>query len=105
MMLLEPTLQAYLMTAALLFVAGVLCMATKRNAIGVLMGVEMVLTAANFNLVAFARYGKLGIDGHIFALFVIVLAAGEAAIALAIALNFYNNFATIDVDRADNLKG
>lgn len=103
--MLHPTLQAYLMTAAGLFVCGLLCMMTKRNAVGVLMGVEMILTAANINLVAFGRYGRLGIDGHLFALFVIVLAAGEAAIALAIALNFYNNFATIDVDRAEQLKG
>lgn len=104
-MLLEPTLQAYLIVAAAMFVAGLLCMTTKRNAIGVLMGVELILTAANINLLTFARYGRLGLDGHIFALFVIVLAAGEAALALAIALNFYNNFSTIDVDRAENLKG
>lgn len=103
--MLTPTLDAYLLVAAALFVAGVMCMATKRNAIGVLMGVELILTAANINLVAFSRYGILGLDGQILALFVIVMAAGEAAIALAIALNFYNNFETIDVDRAANLKG
>ena len=101
----EPSLSTYLLTAAVLFVCGVLCMATKRNAIGVLMGVELILTACNLNLVTFSRYGWLGLDGQIFALFVIVMAAGEAAIALAIALNFYNNFSTIDVDRAENLKG
>lgn len=103
-MILE-SLNAYLLTAAAMFVCGILCMITKRNAIGVLMGVELVLTAANINLLAFSRYGRLGLDGHVFALFVIVLAAGEAAIALAIALNFYNNFSTIDVDRAEQLKG
>lgn len=104
-MLLQPSLEIYLLAGAAMFVCGVLCMVSKRNAIGVLMGVELILTAANVNFVAFARYGRLGLDGHIFALFVIVLAAGEAAIALAIALNFYNNFTTIDVDRAENLKG
>jgi NADH-quinone oxidoreductase subunit K len=103
--MLEPSLQAYLITSAAMFVAGLVCMGTKRNAIGVLMGVELVLTAANINLVAFGTWGRLGLDGHIVALFAIVLAAGEAAVALAIALNFYNNFATIDVDRAENLKG
>ena len=103
--LLEPKLNAYLLTAAALFVCGVLCMVTKRNAIGVLMGVELILTSANINLIAFDRYGSLGLDAHLMSLFVIVLAAGEAAIALAIALNFYNNFSTIDVDRAANLKG
>ncbi len=90
---------------AVLFVSGVVCMATKRNAIGVLMGVELVLNAANLNFVAFARHTALGLDGQVFSLFVIVLAAAEAAVALAIALNFYNNHLTIDVDRADELQG
>lgn len=93
------------MIGAVLFVCGVICMATKRNAIGVLMGVELVLNGANVNFVAFSRYSALGIDGQIYSLFVIVLAAAEAAVALAIALNFYNNHLTIDVDRANKLKG
>ena len=98
-------LNMYLFVAAVLFVCGVVCMATKRNAIGILMGIELVLNGANLNFVAFARHTALGIDGQVFSLFVIVLAAAEAAIALAIALNFYNNHLTIDVDRADELKG
>ena len=93
------------MVGAVLFVCGVICMATKRNAIGVLMGVELVLNGANVNFVAFSHYTALGIDGQIYSLFVIVLAAAEAAVALAIALNFYNNHLTIDVDRASKLKG
>ncbi|SFI17405.1 NADH-quinone oxidoreductase subunit NuoK [Planctomicrobium piriforme] len=97
-------LNAYLAVAAVLFTCGLVCMATKRNGIGVLMGVELVLNGANVNLVAFSEYGLLGLDGQIMALFVIVLAAAEAAIALAIALNFYNNHLTIDVDRANELK-
>ena len=101
----EPTLSRYLMIGAVLFVCGVICMATKRNAIGILMGVELVLNGANVNLVAFSHYTTLGIDGQIYSLFVIVLAAAEAAVALAIALNFYNNHLTIDVDRANKLKG
>ncbi len=80
-------------------------MATKRNAIGILMGVELILTAATLNFVAFSRFTPLGLDGQAMALFVIVLAAAEAAVALAIVLNFYNNHMTIDVDRADELKG
>lgn len=94
---------------AVLFVTGVLCMATKRNALGVLMGVELVLNGANINFIAlgskYLREDTLGLDGQMIALFVIVLAAAEAAVALAIALNFYNNHATIDVDQADDLKG
>ena len=98
-------LNHYLIVGAVLFVCGVVCMATKRNGIGVLMGVELVLNGANLNFVAFARYTRLGLDGQVIALFVIVLAAAEAAIALAIALNFYNNHLTIDVDKADELRG
>lgn len=98
-------LAEYLVVAGILFVCGVVCMATKRNGIGVLMGVELVLNGANLNFVAFAKYTKLGLDGQVISLFVIVLAAAEAAIALAIALNFYNNHLTIDVDRGDELKG
>ncbi|MEX0728286.1 MAG: NADH-quinone oxidoreductase subunit NuoK [Planctomycetaceae bacterium] len=98
-------LKLFLLVGAVLFVCGVICMTSKRNGIGVLIGVELVLNAANLNFVAFSRYTPLGLDGQIIALFVIVLAAAEAAVALAIALNFYNNHLTIDVDRADELRG
>lgn len=101
----EVGLNNYLMVAAILFVCGVICMTTKRNGIGVLMGVELVLNAANINFVAFSRYTSFGLDGQIYSLFVIVLAAAEAAVALAIALSFYNNHLTIDVDRGDELRG
>lgn len=105
------SLNHFLILGALLFVCGLLSMMVKRNAIGILMGVELILNAANLNLVAFNRYRWAGdaarpaLDGQIFAIFVIVLAAAEAAVALAIFLNFYNNFSTIDVERAQNLKG
>ncbi|QDU95407.1 NADH-quinone oxidoreductase subunit NuoK [Lignipirellula cremea] len=108
-LLAQITVSHYLAVGAVLFVTGVVCMATKRNVIGVLMGVELVLNGANINFVAFGskylREETIGLDGQLIALFVIVLAAAEAAVALAIALNFYNNHATIDVDRADELKG
>jgi NADH:ubiquinone oxidoreductase subunit K len=102
----------FMAVGAVLFVCGAVCMATKRNALGVLMGIELVLNGANVNFVAlgspYLRNDSnlsLGLDGQLVALFVIVLAAAEAAVALAIALNYYNNHATIDVDRADELKG
>jgi NADH-quinone oxidoreductase subunit K len=102
----EVGLEHFLLLGALLFVCGALCMATKRNAIGVLIGVELVLNGANINFVAFARYNPVfEIEGMTFALFVIVLAAAEAAVALAIVLNFYNNHLTVDVDTAEELKG
>lgn len=102
----------FMVVGAVLFVSGAICMATKRNALGVLMGIELVLNGANVNFVAFGSdllfpggSSRLGLDGQLIALFVIVLAAAEAAIALAIVLNYYNNHATVDVDRADELKG
>ncbi len=99
----------YMFVGAVMFVTGVLCMATKRNALGILMGVELVLNGANINFIAMGspllRAQNLGLDGQLIALFVIVLAAAEAAVALAIALNFYNSFSTIDVDQANTLKG
>ena len=98
-------LNLFLGVGAILFVCGVLCMTTKRNAIGILMGVELVLNGANLNLVAFSKYGTLGLDGQVMSLFVIVLAAAEAAVALAIVLSFYNNHQTVDVDQASELSG
>jgi NAD(P)H-quinone oxidoreductase subunit 4L len=100
----------YMIVGAIMFVAGAVCMATKRNALGVLMGIELVLNGANVNFVALGseylrpHAQSIGLDGQLIALFVIVLAAAEAAVALAITLNFYNNHATVDVDRADELK-
>jgi len=102
----EQGLQGFLLLGALLFTCGVVCMAIKRNAIGILMGVELVLNGATINFVAFAHFNPtFEIEGQIFALFVIVLAAAEAAVALAIVLNFYNNHMTVDVDTAEELKG
>jgi NADH-quinone oxidoreductase subunit K len=105
-------LHHYLVLGAFLFVCGLLTMMLKRNAIGILMGVELILNAANVNIVAFNHFahaqgpaGQPRLDGQVFAIFVIVLAAAEAAVALAIFLNFYNNFSTIDVERAQNLRG
>lgn len=102
----ELTLAPFLVLSAFLFACGVCCLAVRRNAVGVLMGVELILNAANLNFVAFARYVPgFAIEGQVFAVLVIVLAAAEAAVALAIILNFYNNHATVDVDAGSELKG
>jgi len=98
-------LMHYLVLAAFLFCCGLFVMTIKRNAIGILIGVELVLNAASINLVAFSRYQVGDLDGQMAALFVIVLAAAEAAIAIAIFVNYYHNLATIDVDRGDALRG
>ena len=99
-------LSHYLVVAAVLFCTGLYTMMTKRNAIGILIGVELVLNSASVNLVAFDRYlgpGKL--DGQIAAIFVIVLAAAEAAIAVGVCINLYKNISTVDVDKASRLSG
>jgi NADH:ubiquinone oxidoreductase subunit K len=101
----------YLVVSTVLFVCGIVCMATKRNVLGVLMGIELVLNGANLNFIAFGSRtlnggnSLLGMDGQMIALFVIVLAAAEAAVALAIALSYYHTHATVDVDRGEELKG
>jgi NADH-quinone oxidoreductase subunit K len=95
----------YLVLAAFLFCCGLYVMITKRNAVGILIGAELVLNAAGINLVAFSRYRTGGPDGQIAALFVIVIAAAEAAIAIAIFVNYYRLLATIDVDEGDKLHG
>jgi|TARA_B100000029_G_scaffold25250_2_gene24892 NADH-quinone oxidoreductase subunit K len=97
-------LNTYLFVAAILFSLGVFGVMTRRNGIAVLMGVELILNAANINFVAFSRFGGMNMDGHVFALLVIVLAAAEAAVALAIVINIYNNMNTINVDEASALK-
>lgn len=99
------TLEHYLIVGAMLFSLGILAVATRRNAISVLMGVELILNAANVNLVAFSRFSDTGIQGQVFAVFVIVLAAAEAAVALAIVLNIYRNYQMVNVDQVDSLHG
>jgi NADH-quinone oxidoreductase subunit K len=94
----------FLSVSALMFALGVLAILLKRNAIGVLMGVELILNSAGLNFVAFAHFrGQL--EGQVIALFIIVLAAAEAAVALAIIFSIYHNFETVHVDQVDRLKG
>jgi NADH-quinone oxidoreductase subunit K len=94
----------YLFISTILFALGIFAVVTRKNAIMVLMGIELILNAANINFVAFARYGNFGFQGQLMALFVIVLAAAEAAIALAIVLNIYKVFSSVNVDEIDRLK-
>ncbi len=100
-----PSLIHFVVLSAVLFSLGLFCVVTRRNAIGILMGIELILNSANINYVAFARYGPGGYDGQLFAIFVIMLAAAEAAIGLAIVLGIYQRFETIDVEATDRLRG
>lgn len=103
--LLQIGLTHYLVLGAILFALGILAMVARRNAIGVLIGIELVLNSANLNLVAFGRYTDAGLQGPVFAVFVIMLAAAEAAIALALLLNLFERTGSVSLDDADELKG
>ncbi len=98
-------LQHYLVVSAALFSLGVLGLLTRRNAVNVLMSIELMLNAANVNLVAFSRYASGNLGGQIFAVFVIVVAAAEVAVGLAIVLTLYRLRRTPNLDEADILKG
>ena len=97
-------LQNYLLISATLFSLGLFAVITRRNAVAVLIGVELILNSANLNFLAFSRFGGMNFNGHVFALFVIIMAAAEAAVALAIIINLYNNYQSINVDEASQLK-
>ena len=97
-------LSHFLTISAILFSLGLLAVVTRRNAILILMGIELILNAANINFIAFSRFGNLDLSGQVVAIFVIILAAAEAAVALAIVLNIYKNFLTVNVDQIDSLK-
>ena len=97
-------LETYLTIGAILFSLGLYTVLTRRNAISVLMGVELILNSANINYVAFSHYTSANVDGQIYAIFVIMLAAAEAAVGLAIVLAIFRIFHTIDVEAAETLK-
>lgn len=123
-------LRWFLLVGAFLFATGIYTILTRKNAVSVLMGVELVLNSANINLIAFSRfvkapehlgptsvalplqgevahhvYGAGWISGQVFAAFVIILAAAEAAVALGIILGIYRNMGGVDVDEATAMKG
>ena len=98
-------LNHFLLLSLVIFSLGMVCVLTRRNAIGILMGVELILNSANINYLAFVFYGGGKYDGQIFVIFVIMLAAAEAVIGLAVVLAIYQNFKTIDVDATETLSG
>jgi NADH-quinone oxidoreductase subunit K len=98
-------LEQYLLVSGALFSLGMLGLLTRRNAVNVLMSIELILNSANVNLVAFSRFGSGNVNGQVFAVFVIVVAAAEVAVALAIVLTLYRLRRTPNVDEADILKG
>lgn len=97
-------LNHFLVLSAILFSLGVYVVVSRRNAVAILMGVEFILNAASLNFVAFSHYTTASLSGQIFAVFVIVLAAAEAAVALAIVLSIYSQLRTINADEASTLR-
>lgn len=95
----------YFVLGAILFCIGLAIVITKKNAIVVLMGVELILNAANINFVAISRLDHAQMEGQFFSLFVIVVAAAEAAVGLAIILKVYKYFSTTNLDEINQLKG
>lgn len=94
----------YLTVAAVLFGFGLFCVITRRHAVGILLGVELILNAAALNFVAFEHFVSGGIAGQIFTVFIITLAASEAAIALAIVLQVFKRYGTIVADQIADMK-
>jgi len=98
-------LHHFLAVGAVLFCAGLVTVLARRSAVGILIGLELILNAANLNLVAFDRFGPAPLRGTVFAIFVLAVAAAEAAVALAIILNVFDSRDEIDVDEITSLKG
>ena len=101
------SLQGYLVVAALLFSIGLAGAVTRRNAIVVLIGIELMLNAANLNFIAFWRFGphRDGVAGILFVLFSLAVAAAEAAVGLALIISVYRHYKTANVDRIDSMRG
>ncbi len=95
----------FLVLAAILFTLGVVTVVTRRNAVAVLIGIELLLNAAGVNVMAFARYGGHVVTGSAFVLFIIVLAAAEAVVGLALILAIHRRLRSVDLEQTETLKG
>lgn len=98
------SLTSYLVISLILFILGITVMIARKNIVAILLGIELILNAAALNFVAYSRYVSKDLDGHIFALFIIVIAAAEAAVGLAIVIRFFQIKETIHVDEATQLR-
>ncbi|MFG1482329.1 NADH-quinone oxidoreductase subunit NuoK [Halobacteriovorax sp. GFR7] len=98
------TLSSYLLISFFLFLAGIAVMVARKNIIAILLGVELILNAAALNFAAYTRYANQNIDGNIMSLFIIIVAAAEAAVGLAIVIRFFQVKDSIHIDDATELK-
>jgi NADH:ubiquinone oxidoreductase subunit K len=103
--MIQVGLQHFLVVAALLFTLGLLCVVTRRNAVAVLIGIELMLNAAGINFLSFARYGGDLVQGSVFVMFIIVLAAAEAVVGLGLILAIHRRLRSVDLERTETLKG
>jgi NAD(P)H-quinone oxidoreductase subunit 4L len=101
----EPTLLHFLILGAVLFSVGIFGLLTRRNAVGILMSIELLFNAAAINFIAFNKYvAPDGLAGQVFTIFIITIAAAEAAVGLAIVMLLYRNFKGIEVDKINFMK-
>ncbi|AYF43077.1 MULTISPECIES: NADH-quinone oxidoreductase subunit NuoK [unclassified Halobacteriovorax] len=98
------SLTSYLLISFFLFLAGVAVMVARKNIIAIMLGIELILNAAGLNFAAYTRFANQNIDGHIMSLFIIVIAAAEAAVGLAIVIRFFQVKDTIHIDDATELQ-
>ncbi len=98
------SLGSYLFISLVLFLAGIAVMVARKNIIAILLGIELILNASALNFVAYTRFVNNNLDGHIFALFIIVIAAAEAAVGLGIAIRFFQIKESIHIDNATQLQ-
>ncbi len=95
---------AYLAISTFLFVIGLAIMLSRKNIVAILLGIEFILNAAALNFVTYSKYSANNLDGHIFALFIIVIAAAEAAVGLAIVIRFFQLKETVHIDEVSQLR-
>jgi len=98
------SLSSYLLISFFLFLCGILVIIARKNIIAIVLGIELLLNSAALNFVAYSRYTAQNLDGHIFALFIIVIAAAEAAVGLAIVIRFFQIKESIHIDDASQLQ-
>ncbi|PIV83577.1 MAG: NADH-quinone oxidoreductase subunit NuoK [Nitrospirae bacterium CG_4_10_14_3_um_filter_53_41] len=99
------SLQSYLIISALLFSFGLFAIITRKNAISVLLGFELIMNAAGLNFAAFSHFSDSVIHGQVFTIFIIALAAAESAVILALIISVYQKMDTVQIDEIDSLKG
>lgn len=98
------TLSSYLFLSLVLFMVGIFIIIARKNIIAILLGIELILNSAALNFVAYTKFANQSIDGHVFSLFIIVIAAAEAAVGLAIVIRFFQVHESIHIDDAVELQ-